>query len=265
MQWAVSRRRSRRLGLPEDLVDLTDPVEQLLGHLRVARVLRLTGELGGPPEQLVEIRVRLEVLRLEVVGPQHPQVVLHEVGALLLDQQGAGAEVGIVVPLHLLDDLGDGLGLDAGLRRVVDAAGQVAVGGCTLDPERALGGLQQMGEDSHRVSFVVFVRGDTRVRFLVVDGDSMRPAIEPGDRLLVLRLRPRVGDVVALRDPRERTRVIVKRVAAIDATGVDVRGDNAAASTDSRAFGRIDARDVLGRAVYRYAPSTRAGRVRRYR
>jgi nickel-type superoxide dismutase maturation protease len=103
------------------------------------------------------------------------------------------------------------------------------------------------------------------VRFVVVDGDSMRPGLEPGDRLLVLRLRPRVGDVVALRDPRQASRIIVKRVVAIDTDGIDVRGDNLGASTDSRAFGPVARRDVLGRVVYRYAPAPRAGRVRRYR
>ena len=86
------------------------------------------GELGGLVEQLVQLRVLLEVRRLEVVGPQHPEVVLDQLGALLLDQDGAGAEVGVVVVGDLLDDRLDRLGLDAGLRGVVDAARQVAVG-----------------------------------------------------------------------------------------------------------------------------------------
>src|SRR5205807_5623378 len=51
------------------------------------------------------------------------------------------------------------------------------------------------------------------VRRVAVQGDSMRPALEPGDRLLVLRLlRPRPGDVVAVVDPRDGERVMVKRV-----------------------------------------------------
>jgi nickel-type superoxide dismutase maturation protease len=122
-----------------------------------------------------------------------------------------------------------------------------------------------MGEDLHRGSFVVVVLATTPVRFVVVDGDSMRPTLEPGDRVLVLRLAPRAGDVVALRDPRDASRVLVKRVASIDGDGIDVRGDNDVASTDSRTFGAVDRDDVLGRVVYRYAPAPRAGRVRRYR
>ena len=46
------------------------------------------GRLGGLPEQLVQLGVLLEVLGLEVVGPQHPQVVLDQVGPLLLDEDG---------------------------------------------------------------------------------------------------------------------------------------------------------------------------------
>ena len=69
---------------------------------------------------------------LEVVGPQHPQVVLDQLGALLLDDQGAGAELRVGVGLVLLADGLDRLGLDAGLGRVVDATGQVAVGADTV-------------------------------------------------------------------------------------------------------------------------------------
>jgi nickel-type superoxide dismutase maturation protease len=90
----------------------------------------------------------------------------------------------------------------------------------------------------------------------------MRPALTPGDRLLVVRRRRyRVGDVVALRDPRDG-RTIVKRVGGIDAGGISVFGDNEHASTDSRTFGAVPLSSVVGRAVYRYAPLARSGRLR---
>jgi nickel-type superoxide dismutase maturation protease len=93
-----------------------------------------------------------------------------------------------------------------------------------------------------------------------VAGESMAPALQPGDRLLVTPLLPiRGGDVVALRDPRDRGRVLVKRVAAIGGDGVVVLGDNRAASTDSRDFGPVPARALLGRCFWRYHPEARRG------
>lgn len=92
------------------------------------------------------------------------------------------------------------------------------------------------------------------VRRVVVSGESMTPALLPGDRWLVTRLgRVRRGDVVALCDPRQPQRVLVKRVADVAAGGYVVLGDNPAASTDSRTFGVVPRRLVLGRCVYRYA------------
>src|SRR5438067_9256006 len=128
--WQASPGASRKsgfLGLPEDLVDLLDGVEELLALGRVDRVLALPGQLGGLPEEVVDLGVLLGVLGLEVVRPQHPEVVLDQLGALLLDDHGAVLEDRVVTFLVLLLDLLDGLGLDAGLGRVIDAAGEVAV------------------------------------------------------------------------------------------------------------------------------------------
>jgi hypothetical protein len=75
----------------------------------------------------VEVGVLLEVRRLEVVAPEHPQVLLHELRALVDDPDGAAAEDRVLVGLVLLLHREHRLGLDAGLRGVVDAARQVAV------------------------------------------------------------------------------------------------------------------------------------------
>jgi nickel-type superoxide dismutase maturation protease len=101
------------------------------------------------------------------------------------------------------------------------------------------------------------------VRRVEVHGDSMRPALEGGDRLLVVALRPRPGDVVAVVDPRDPDRVLVKRVASVDPQygDVTVLGDAPEASTDSRVFGAVAPSLVLGRAVYRYWPESRRGRL----
>ena len=94
----------------------------------------------------------------------------------------------------------------------------------------------------------------------LVEGQSMMPALQPGDRLLygpapLLRS----GQVVAVRDPRTPDRLLVKRVRWSANGLVDVRGDNAAASTDSGDFGPVPRSLVAGRLLYRYSPLERAG------
>jgi nickel-type superoxide dismutase maturation protease len=93
-----------------------------------------------------------------------------------------------------------------------------------------------------------------------VTGDSMLPTFQTGDRLLIGPAgRVRAGQVVAIADPRSARRLLVKRVHAADRRGLDVRGDNEAASTDSRQLGLIPRSKLAGRVVYRYAPAGRTG------
>ena len=94
-----------------------------------------------------------------------------------------------------------------------------------------------------------------------VRGRSMAPTLDPGDRMLVLRLGPRTGDIVLARDPRDPRRELIKRVTSIDRFGVLLRGDNPASSTDARAFGAVAGEAVVWRAVLRYWPPDRVGRV----
>ncbi len=92
----------------------------------------------------------------------------------------------------------------------------------------------------------------------------MIPTLAPGDRLLVLRTRRcRVGDICAARDPAESARLLVKRVVSVSADRIELAGDNEGASRDSRSFGPVGRRDLVGRAVFTYHPPHRAGRLRR--
>jgi len=100
-----------------------------------------------------------------------------------------------------------------------------------------------------------------RLDVVQVRGRSMAPTLLPGDRLLVARLPARVGDIVLAHDPREPRRELIKRVAAVDAEGVVLRGDNAAASTDACTFGAVPAEAAAWRVVGRYWPADRIGPV----
>lgn len=98
-------------------------------------------------------------------------------------------------------------------------------------------------------------------RRIEVVGDSMQPTLVAGDRVVAVRSRRAPpGALVALRDPRRPTRLLVKRVAEVGLPGITVRGDNPESSTDSRAFGPVPR--VWGRILYRYRPPARAGSVR---
>lgn len=96
-----------------------------------------------------------------------------------------------------------------------------------------------------------------------VRGRSMVPTLLPGDRLLVARTAaPRAGQIVLAPDPRDARRELIKRVARIEADGVELRGDDPTASTDARTFGRVPVGSIRWRAVLRYWPPRRLASFR---
>lgn len=94
-----------------------------------------------------------------------------------------------------------------------------------------------------------------------VQGRSMAPTLLPGDRLLVARLAARPGDIVLASDPRHPDRELIKRIASAGPRGVELSGDNPAFSTDARAFGKVSPDSVRWRALLRYGPLPRIGRL----
>jgi nickel-type superoxide dismutase maturation protease len=99
-------------------------------------------------------------------------------------------------------------------------------------------------------------------RYTVQD-TSMLPALRPGDRVLVGRwLSARIGDIVVFRDPEARATFTVKRVTSLAPNGDSVvHGDNPNVSRDSRHFGLVARSLIVGRAIYRYLPGDRRGRL----
>ena len=87
-----------------------------------------------------------------------------------------------------------------------------------------------------------------------VRGRSMAPTLLPGDRLLVVRARPRPGDVVLAVDPRNPSRELIKRVASVYADDVSLLGDNPIGEHERHGGDRR----VRWRAVARYWPAARA-------
>jgi hypothetical protein len=112
---------------------------------------------------------------------------------------------------------------------------------------------------------------------VVVAEDSMRPALEPGDWLLVdptVRAWPRRGSIVVIREP-DGDLLTIKRVAArpgdvIRTAAGPIRlgpseawllGDDRAVSHDSRMYGPVALDRLLARAWFRYGPAGRTGRL----
>lgn len=83
----------------------------------------------------------------------------------------------------------------------------------------------------------------------------MRPALKNNDVVLVNKFsyifnKPKIGDLVVLK----RKQYIIKRIAKInpsaDGGKFFVLGDNVKASTDSRYFGWIDRKEIIGKVIW---------------
>jgi phage repressor protein C with HTH and peptisase S24 domain len=94
-----------------------------------------------------------------------------------------------------------------------------------------------------------------RGRFMrvAVSGHSMEPTLRDGDWLIVGPGRARTATIVVCRDPREPSRLIVKRVRSVGADSqLVLESDHPAHASETIA--PVAARDVVGRVVLRYWP-----------
>lgn len=77
-----------------------------------------------------------------------------------------------------------------------------------------------------------------------VVGGSMLPTLRPG-RIVVATSYARMEEgsiVIALLAGRE----VVKRIHRITVSGIELRGDNDLASSDSRQYGKVQLSDIIG-------------------
>jgi signal peptidase I len=91
------------------------------------------------------------------------------------------------------------------------------------------------------------------LRFLKIMGDSLAPEYAHGDFVLVskipfLLISPSPGDVIAFRQPGYG--LLIKRIQNLGEDGAfSVIGDHPD-SVDSRAFGPVRRKDILGKVIW---------------
>lgn len=86
-----------------------------------------------------------------------------------------------------------------------------------------------------------------------VQGNSMLPTFADGDEILIkenAEISP--DDIVFSKHPKYNERKIIKRISEIDEKGLlFLIGDNLEESTDSRHFGKINSKLLIGKIVKR--------------
>jgi nickel-type superoxide dismutase maturation protease len=83
-----------------------------------------------------------------------------------------------------------------------------------------------------------------------VEGYSMLPTLKHGEEVLVKPTETfQIGDIVVANHPFKQSIIIIKRIGEISEKGLFLLGDNPLESTDSRSFGEISQKNVLGKVV----------------
>ncbi len=86
----------------------------------------------------------------------------------------------------------------------------------------------------------------------------MFPLLKTGDEVLVnarayRKKRPAIGDIVLALHPKRPEFPMIKRITAVlDNDHYFLRGDNAKQSTDSRDFGAVTGKQIIGNVICRF-------------
>jgi len=100
-----------------------------------------------------------------------------------------------------------------------------------------------------------------RRRRFRVTGISMQPTLNPGEEILIdpkayQKRSPQINDLVVTIHPQQPDLEIVKRVSKIAKSDTGDRffllGDNLNNSSDSRSFGLVTQKQIIGRVVTRF-------------
>jgi nickel-type superoxide dismutase maturation protease len=89
--------------------------------------------------------------------------------------------------------------------------------------------------------------------WFLVQEQSMAPLLHEGDFVLGDRtsyvfFKPKVGQIVIARHPARKSMLLVKRIIKERQGLYWIEGDNALASKDSRHFGWVERKDIVGKA-----------------
>ena len=86
-----------------------------------------------------------------------------------------------------------------------------------------------------------------------VEGRSMEPTYRLGSILIIINFKfyqiIQKRDVIVLKDPRNN-KLILKRINKIEDKKYFVLGDNKNESTDSRVFGYITRKNIIGKVIF---------------
>ena len=86
-----------------------------------------------------------------------------------------------------------------------------------------------------------------------VENVSMEPTIHSGDFVFAVKYflrKPKEGDIVVLKHPKKEMKLI-KRIKKIENEKYFVVGDNPAYSSDSRDFGFVERKEIIGKVIIR--------------